>query len=148
MRIAVSIDKDMRGITYAYPIELAESFEKVFARDRIAEIDVNEDDIVYVVMSSDNIKSENGVIANIPDFLYEMNPVNTSTNWDVIKECIEDERSRKNVSLTAFVNVGNKYVRGCNLMIAKCGESCIDFRTSLESFKNIVNYYEKVVKEG
>lgn len=145
MRVVINRDREMKGVTYACAIDKADAFEKALNRERIAEIEVEPDDVIYVVMRAGNLKSDNEVISAVPDFIYDVSPVNTSKNWGIIKENIDSEREHNNVLVTAFVNINGRYVTGCNMFIAKCGESCIDFRTSIHLFDELVDYYERVI---
>lgn len=148
MKVVINRDREMKGVTYACAIDKADTFEKALNRERIAEIDVEPDDVIYVIMRAGNLESDNEVISAVPDFIYSASPVNTSKDWGIIKENIDSEREHNNVLVTAFVNINGRYVTGCNMFLAKCGESCIDFRTSMQFFTDIVDYYENDVIGG
>lgn len=149
MRVMVGQSKDYKGMAYVYDTKRAETYERIMEYTRIAEIEVNETDVIYVAFISGDMKvTEDGII-KAPDFLFDANVMNTSTNWRVIEEGVEEALlNKKNVSIKAFVKIEDKFVCGCNLLITNTEDALLTFRRSTHYFNDIINYYERRFNSG
>lgn len=149
MRVAVGQSKDYKGMAYVYDVKIADTYERVMQYERIAELEVKDDDTIYVAFISGDMNVTDDGVIKAPDFIFEANILNTSTNWNRIEEGVEEMLlNGNNVSIKAFVKIGDKFKCGCNLMIASSGDAIINFRESINYFGDITNYFERRFNSG
>ena len=118
MRVAVMRNKQYKGVLLVCDIKFKENAIKVLELEPIAELNIDDSDTVYTVLEAESMQSDNKIISNTPDYLCTGNPVEISTDFEKIKECIESElQDNKNISLTAFSKSDNKFKNVCSVLI-------------------------------
>ena len=150
-RIVVGRDKEYKGITYVYDKNAAVIFDQL-GYERIAELDVEDSDIIYVAYMSDELVVDDKVIKDVPDFLFNLSVLNITTDFNKLIEFVDGVLNTRNIVIKAFIKKDRKYIAGCTVLLEVGGNASIAFRScSMKDFAELVKYYEgrvESVEEG
>ena len=142
-RIVVGRDKEFKGIAYVYDKKVAAIFENNLRYDRIAELDVEDSDIIYVASTSDDLVVDGKIVDAVPDFLFNVSVLNVTTDLNKIIDDLDLTLKTKNVIIKAFIKKDRKYIAGCTVLLEVGGNASIAFRScSMKDFAELVKYYE------
>ena len=135
--------KEYKGIAYVYDKKVAEVFENNLGYDRIAELDVEDSDIIYVASTSDVLVVDGKIVDAVPDFLFNVSVLNIATDLNKIISDLDLTLKTKNVIIKAFIKKDRKYIAGCTVLLEVGGNASIAFRScSTKDFVELVKYYE------
>ena len=135
--------KEYKGIAYVYDKKVAEVFENNLGYDRIAELDVEDSDIIYVASTSDVLVVDGKIVDAVHDFLFNVSVLNVTTDLNKIIDDLDLTLKTKNVIIKAFIKKDRKYIAGCTVLLEVGGNASIAFRScSTKDFVELVKYYE------